>query len=320
MRRIRRGPVEVFNLSFLDIISCAFGAVVLLVLLARNGELETPPTSDATDISILVDQVLRAQKSIEQLQGAQSNQLDALSQAEADNAALDNQTQDLAQTIPKAMLALQQLQDKAQSLRDQVAASTALLSVPNSTEEPDKDVGGIPTDAEYVVFIIDNSGSMVNIGWDEIVDVVEDVITNHPKLKGFNVMAADGRFLGMKPRGWIEDTFGNRKRALAMLKSFQGGGSEPEAGILKAIDTYKNTNGPVSLYVFGDEFSSHSLQHTVERITNANYDPVAQQARFRIHGVGFFFQGNRNTSMSFAAFMKTIAVNNRGAFIALPIS
>ncbi|MFT6738356.1 MAG: hypothetical protein ACJA0G_002506, partial [Kangiellaceae bacterium] len=28
-----RSPIEVFSLSFLDVISCAFGAVVMLILL-----------------------------------------------------------------------------------------------------------------------------------------------------------------------------------------------------------------------------------------------------------------------------------------------
>ncbi|MEC8785346.1 MAG: VWA domain-containing protein, partial [Pseudomonadota bacterium] len=41
MRKIQRAPVEVFNIAFLDIISCAFGAVVMLVLLAKNGTEDT---------------------------------------------------------------------------------------------------------------------------------------------------------------------------------------------------------------------------------------------------------------------------------------
>ncbi|MFP3355485.1 VWA domain-containing protein, partial [Pseudoalteromonas sp. SIMBA_153] len=74
--------------------------------------------------------------------------------------------------------------------------ATAMLNTPNSTDTPDDDVGGIPTDAEYVVFVIDNSGSMSGgRGWSRVISVVNDIIESHPKMKGFQIMAADGDFM-----------------------------------------------------------------------------------------------------------------------------
>ncbi|TNF75779.1 MAG: hypothetical protein EP299_05910 [Acidobacteria bacterium] len=38
MRTRRRSPFSGFNLSFLDVISCGFGAIVLLLVLTKIGE------------------------------------------------------------------------------------------------------------------------------------------------------------------------------------------------------------------------------------------------------------------------------------------
>ena len=65
MRKIQRAPVEVFNIAFLDIISCA-GAVVMLVLLAKNG---TEDTERGPSNVVLIDQVLQAQVDVKTLKG-----------------------------------------------------------------------------------------------------------------------------------------------------------------------------------------------------------------------------------------------------------
>lgn len=319
MAKRTKAPVEVFNLAFLDIISCAFGAVVMLVLLSKNGDLEAPPNADASSVSILVDQLLAAQQSVDDLNGALSQKEDQLASAKAQAAASSDALDNLEQKVPRAAEALKQLEDKALSIREDISATNALLNVPASTKTPDKDVGGVPTDAEYVVFIIDNSGSMNQIGWNKIVSTVGDVIENHPKLKGFNVMNADGQYLPMKRGGWITDNKSNRRIALTELKGFKGGGSSPEIAIQKAIETYKKTKGKVSLYVFGDEYSTSNIAGVAESITKSNYDPIRKQARFRIHGIGFYWRGGSNTRVGFSAFMKSVAHNNRGAFIALDV-
>lgn len=316
-RRTSKEPIEVFNLSFLDIISCAFGAVVMLVLLSKNGDLETPPDGDASAISVLIDALLAGQKSVDDMQGALSNKKDQLLSAQAKTAASSNELENLEQSVPRATEALKQLENKAETIREDIKQTNALLNTPASTNKPDKDVGGVPTDADYVIFIIDNSGSMVSIGWDKVVRVVSDVIENHPKLKGFNVMAADGRFLPVKSGGWIKDTKSNRRIALTELKTFRGGGSNPEVGIMKTIKTYKKTKGKVSIYVFGDEYTNAGLKSKVESISNANWDPIRKEPRFRIHGIGFFWRNGGSTRQGFAAFMKSISHNNKGAFIAL---
>ena len=317
-RRFKRSSIEVFSLSFLDIISCAFGAIVMLVLLAKNGDLETSSnSSDANLVSELLDQLLQAQQSSANLEGALSVKQQQLSSAQAETAALQRQLKQLEQKVPKATEALNKLDKQAQTIREDIRQTNALLNTPATTKVPDKDVGGVPTDADYVVFVIDNSGSMVNIGWNKIIEVVADVIENHPKLKGFNVMAADGRFLPIKTGGWIRDSKINRRKVMAELKGFKGGASQPEVGILKSIKQYKKTKGKVSIYVFGDEYTQVDLKGKVAAISRANRNPITKKPRFRIHGIGFYLRGSTPSRQGFAAFMKSVAFNNRGAFIAL---
>ncbi|WP_423185948.1 VWA domain-containing protein [Alishewanella sp. d11] len=315
MRRIKRAPVEIFNLAFLDIISCAFGAVVLLVLLAKNGETDTQ--AGPNNLSVLLDQVLAAQLQVELLQGALSDKQQELAQAQARSAAVTEQLKALESSVPRAQQTLQQLQDKASSLRNEIRQATAMLNVPKSTDKPSTEVGGIPTDADYVVFVIDNSGSMVDgAKWNKVIAVVGDILSNHPQMKGFQIIAADGSFLYAGQEGqWLSDSSSMRQRALDRMRRFTGGGSAPEVGILRALDLYGKTQGKVSLYVFGDDYRRQNLDAIVTEITARNTDAKGDP-RFRIHGIGFY-RPQGGDAAQFAAFMQAVAKRNRGAFVGL---
>lgn len=315
MRRIKRAPVEIFNLAFLDIISCAFGAVVLLVLLARNGETETE--AGPNQLSVLIEQVLAAQLNVELLKGAVSDKQQELANAQARSASVTEQLKALESSVPRAQQTLQQLQDKASSLRNEIRQATAMLNVPNSTIKPSAEVGGIPTDADYVIFVIDNSGSMVSGNkWQQVIAVVNDILINHPQMKGFQIVAADGSFLYAGQEGnWLSDSSSMRQRAMERMKRFTGGGSAPEVGILRALDLYSKTRGKVSLYVFGDDYRHSDLDAIVSEITTKNRGANGQ-AHFRIHGIGFY-RPNGGDATQFAAFMQAVAKRNRGAFVGL---
>jgi len=294
MRKIQRAPVEVFNIAFLDIISCAFGAVVMLVLLAKNGTEDTE--RGPSNVSVLIDQVLQAQVDVETLKGALSDKLQELKAAQSKTASVTEQKDNLDSSIPRAQ------------------QTTAMLNTPNPTDTPDDDVGGIPTDAEYVIFAIDNSGSMSSgSGWNRVITIVNDILKNHPKMKGFQIMSADGSFMFSSRAGqWLDDRQTMRDTAMSQMKSFKGGASQPEAGILKAIKLYKNTKGRVSLYVFGDDYQRPNLDQIVSQITQANQGANGQPV-IRIHGVGF--SRSNGNAQRFSAFMQAVAKRNRGAFI-----
>ena len=111
MRKIQRAPVEVFNIAFLDIISCAFGAVVMLVLLAKNGTEDTE--RGPSNVSVLIDQVLQAQVDVETLKGALSDKQQELKAAQSKTASVTEQKDNLDSSIPRAQQTINQLKDKA---------------------------------------------------------------------------------------------------------------------------------------------------------------------------------------------------------------
>lgn len=313
MRRIQRAPLAIFNIAFLDIISCAFGAVVMLVLLAKNGETDNERGPD--NLSTLIEQVLQARQQEADLTDALSGKRDELAAAKKQSASVTGQQQNLDASILRAQQTLEQLNNKAASLRQDIRAATALLARAASRPKPEENIGGIPTDADYVVFVIDNSGSMSGRGWGRVINVVNDILKNHPKMKGFQIMAADGNYMFSSKAGqWLQDQGTMRQTAMSAMSSFKGGGSEPEKGIINAIDTYKGTQGSVSLYVFGDDYRLANLDNIVRLITDKNRGADGKPV-IRIHGIGF--SRHNGNAERFAAFMQAVAKRNRGAFVGL---
>lgn len=316
MRKIARPPLEIFTLSFLDIISCAFAAVVMLVLLSKNGE--QGQATPALSIQTLLAELSEARASQETLQ----SDVDVLSKQLSDSQSAmqkqHNAATSLASAAENNQALLTQLKSDAVVLTEEINHAKAMLSAKTKPLlNANEAVGGIPTDAEYVVFVIDNSGSMSAGGkWKGVVSVVSDILKNHPKMKGFQIMAADGDHLYAGREGkWLLDTPSFRQKVIARLASFSGGGSAPEVGIKKAIRLYKNEPGKTSIYVFGDDYRPGTLDDVVMDITNLNKDGQGNP-KMRIHGVGFY-RPNDGNAAQFAAFMQAIAKRNRGAFIGL---
>ena len=110
------------------------------------------------------------------------------------------------------------------------------IRVTASLEERDPEVGGIPVDSEYVIFIVDTSGSMNEI-CDQVIDVINRVLDIHPKVSGIQVMNDNGIYLiDSTRRKWIPDTSRSResvKRLLELWTSFSN--SSPVEGLEIAL-------------------------------------------------------------------------------------
>lgn len=158
MRRIKRAPLAIFNLSFLDVISCAFGAVVMLVLLSKNADELAEQEPD--NLSPLLQSLISARSQIQQLQSSVDEKQSEYDKVRQASLSASQSQRDTESSIPRAQQTLQQLEDQARSLRAQLNQANARLRAAQKLTEPDEEVGGIPTDAEYVIFVIDNSGSM----------------------------------------------------------------------------------------------------------------------------------------------------------------
>src|SRR5438046_6633373 len=74
------------------------------------------------------------------------------------------------------------------------------------------DIGGIPLDSEYVIFIIDTSSSMTSNHWEVNLGVVEELLSLYPHVQGLQVMNDQGTYMYEGTRGrWLPDTPEQRK-------------------------------------------------------------------------------------------------------------
>ncbi|MBO6566074.1 MAG: hypothetical protein JJ956_15085, partial [Pseudomonadales bacterium] len=213
-----------------------------------------------------------------------------------------------------------QLAEAKQSLTEEMAT---LLADYQRAADDDK-IGGIPVDSEYVIFIIDTSGSMYNYAWPLVLQKVAETLEVYPRLKGIQVMNDMGNYMFTQYAGaWIPDTDARRRAIIERLRSWNVfSNSSPVEGITKAISTYYRPGRKISLYVFGDEFSGRSIQRvvdTVDRINRANADG---ERLVRIHGVGFPVQfanppRYQETGIKFSILMRELCARNGGTFVGL---
>ena len=311
-RRVR--TFDIFNLSFLDIISCGFGAVVLLVLLSRNAD--APSSNEDNIVEQLLAQVLAAEVVVEMLgerlvqeedkQESKSVLLDRLrSSAKELSESLAESHQD-AEQLSKNLKGLSLVQESLQ--RASISASTA--------EIRDEEVGGIPVDSDYVVFIVDTSGSMKTM-WDTVASQIENLIRIHPKVNGFQILNDNGSHLISGYAGrWIPDTESRRKSAIKLLHTWNSASnSSPVEGLEVALRRYAKPNIKVSIYIFGDDYSGSSYDPFIETIVRLNSRRSGGQQLARIHAVGFLTDPTRS---QFATLMREVTRRNNGTFLALP--
>jgi hypothetical protein len=183
---------------------------------------------------------------------------------------------------------------------------------------------GIPLDSEYLIFVIDTSGSMQRYEWDRLQAHISATLEAHPHLRGLQVLNDEGNHLFLSYSGeWIADTPAMRASIIEEIrvwKSFSN--SSPRRGILEAIERYADPDKTISLYVYSDDFSSGSsaIEALVREIDSRNHDE-AGAARMKIHAVAFpvYFDatGSMGTAGNYATLMRSITQRNGGSFVAL---
>jgi hypothetical protein len=315
--KTRRAPIEVFSLSFLDVISCAFGAVVMLILLARNGD--DGEFNDVSQISSVLQSLTRAEASVASLQSAIAEQDQLLTQAQAQTASNQTQADQLEATLAQAQRDVASLSDKASGLENIKEQRERAAISRNETPERDDEVGGIPVDADYVVFIVDTSGSMKAM-WGRVMQTMNEVLNNHPQVKGFQVLSDNGEFLINTTRGrWRNDTPGQRNAMLTAMRTWSGSSnSSPVEGIEAALKIYGANTDSMALYVFGDDYSGGSYDQTLASINRLNTNARTGKKIARIHAIGFNRSGGVLTGevLKFSTLMREVARQNNGTFIA----
>jgi hypothetical protein len=250
----------------------------------------------------------------------QKEELERLAQVNADLSALQSK---FDATIDKSLISNViegRLADAKQSLSAEMEA--LLAEYKKSTDE--NKIGGIPVDSEYVIFIIDTSGSMYNYAWPLVLQKVSETLDVYPKLKGIQVMNDMGNYMfSQYANDWIPDTLARRRAIIERLRSWSVfSNSSPVEGITKAISTFYRPGRKISLFVFGDEFSGRSIQRVVDVIDKINREDEDGNRLVRIHAIGFPVQfanppRYQDTGIKFAILMRTLCERNGGTFVGL---
>ena len=309
MKRSRRSS-EIFGVSFLDVICCGFGAMVLLVLLSKNDVVGGVP--DIDKIKVLLENLstgkkrkITNQQTHDRLSEQARSLEDQITELGAPNRELDDLKQRLAERQAQAKIL--QIQTDALAQKD----------APKKAADEAVKVGGIPVDSNYIIFIVDTSGSMQTL-WPRVISEMENVLTIHPKVKGFQIMNDNGVYLIKSYAGkWMPDTPGRRKSVLSLMKTWSSfSSSSPVEGLRRALTTYAKRTDKLAIYIFGDDYTGSSYDPVVDTISALNLDRKTGQPIAQIHGIGFY-HGQGSQANRFATLMREIARRNRGAFVAL---
>jgi len=332
MRRRRgRRETEVFSLSFLDCICCGFGGIILLLVLTKVGE---PRALEALRIE-LQGLVARLQEELYEIRG-ETNILNRElvskeEQISEEGAGIARLRGDLSK-IQGEFAASQELSEVSGIIEGRLLAAhqelseemKRLLGQSHRRQPDDATIGGIPVDSEYIIFIIDTSGSMQNYAWPLVLQKMKETLDIYPGVKGLQVMNDEGTHMFRNYAGkWIPDTPGRRKIVLDRLRTwFPFSNSSPVEGIERAIRSYAASDKKISLYVFGDEFTGSSIEEVVETVDLINREDAQGNRMVRIHAIGFptMFsnaQFPENTGVRFAALMRELCRRNGGAFVGL---
>ncbi len=324
---VRRREIEVFSLSFLDAICCGFGAVIMLLVLNKAGE---PGIIEQAKVDRR-ELVAALERELAEIRG--------------ETTVLERDMKTVAGELAAGRSLLARLQGDLSRIRGQFAASreegmTAeqrgelLAARQKLTDEmrrlldtyqppaEDNPVGGIPVDSEYILFVIDTSGSMFQGPWQLVLRKISETLRVYPRVKGIQVLNDEGKYMFSSYAGkWIPDSPGTRQRIVSTLASWNPySDSSPVEGIAEAINTFYEPGKPMSIYVFGDDFPTGQVEAVARYVERINQADEHGNRLVRIHGVGFPTQlagGRMGNAVRFANLMRTLCERNGGTFVAL---
>ncbi|MFT5579672.1 MAG: hypothetical protein ACI9WS_002432 [Paraglaciecola psychrophila] len=320
--RTGRREFQEASISFLDVISCGFGAIVLLLIIARIGDPEG------------IEPVLLIDGDVQMLQKM-------LFELRSDSAERQRDMDSGDQRLAADRLRLLQLSERLAAAQRQLSAEKSdatkesaqlQLALQMLTEEMDRllgqnyqsqnqVIGGIPVDSEYIIFVVDTSGSMYAAAWERVKQEMVNILDIYPQVKGLQIMNDMGNYMYADYRGqWLQDSPESRKDIVRRLDRWQPfSNSSPVEGIQQAIRTFYDPDKKISIYVFGDDFSGNSIRRVAETVATLNKAKGGERL-VRIHAIGFpvHYQGTPSRSaIRFAALMRELSYQNGGTFVGL---
>lgn len=327
--KTQRREIEGISLSFLDVISCGFGAIILLLVLVKVFEpivledsienLEGYLASLQEELAEIRGETTQLNRELIRKEDKKAEEIDRLTVLQADLTALRSSYEATRDQTELDNIIEGRLAEAKQSLTEEMQRILADFQ----EDQSNNTIGGIPVDSEYVIFIIDTSGSMREFAWPLVIQKVQETLEVYPQLKGIQIMNDQGDYMFSQYAGsWIRDTTARRQAILDRMASWNAfSNSSPEQGIIRAISTFYRPDRKISLYVFGDDFNGRSIRAVVDAVDRINMADQTGERLVRIHGIGFpvIFQEAQqaDSAFRFAHLMRVLCERNGGTFVGL---
>lgn len=332
MSRRRNRETDSFSVSFLDVASCGFGAMIILLMITKSQApitIEFAEVTPEASITELQEQLfaIRGETTILNRElNAKHEQLSALTERIArlrrDLNDVEGRFNASNQLSDETTDEIGRLAIARQSLTAEMQRLLADVQAPENNA-----IGGVPVDSEYIIFIIDTSGSMYNTpgNWNKMLEVIDNTLDVYPEVKGIQVMNDMGDYMFNSYRGeWIPDTPGMRNTILQTLRTWQPySNSSPVEGVTRAINSFYSQDSKISIYVLGDDFQpGGSIQNVLQTIDRINVEDANGDRLVRIHGIGFptiFAQPRRfqQSVYRYTTLMREMTSRNGGTFVGL---
>ena len=321
---MKRRLLEEIGLSFLDVICCGFGAIILLMMIVKTAEV-IPLEDPLVDLSGLV-----------------LKQKDALHRIQGEARVLTRQVTDEQRQLQRELATLAQLEREIKDIlgrhrtmseeadRQQQERRLFARAKQSLTEEMERllgldfvrstnTIGGITVDSEYIIFVIDTSGSMQTFAWPLVQRKLRETLEIYPRVKGIQVMNDMGDYMFSEYAArWIPDSQSIRNQIVTRMETWQPySNSSPVEGITRAVETFYAQDKKISIYVFGDDYSGDSIEKVVDRVDQVNLVDNTGTRRVRIHAVGFPVRVGDASGNRFAALMRELTYRNNGTFVGL---
>ena len=327
-RRRKRGLADT-SMSFLDVICCGFGAIILLLMITKTVQ---PQIIEASTVNLngvmaaLQEQLFEIRGETRVLNRDLNAKHEQLSQYRDRIAILQGQ-------LASARSRYDSIQ--VQTNTNDVVSEQLAIARQKLTEEQKRLlgsqhksknnlIGGIPVDSEYIIFVIDTSGSMFSYAWERMIRELQATLSIYPEVKGIQVMNDMGNYMFSRYRNqWIPDTPGRRKVIIDNLRNWNVfSNSSPVEGIEAAIRAFHDPGKKISIFVFGDEFTGDSITQVVDTVDRINRSNARGERLVRIHAVGFPVQFIRaphlqTTGIRLATLMRELTYRNGGTFVGL---
>ena len=299
---------------------------MLLLIIAKIGD----PSANSELESNLIESIEQKQKALFNVRG-ETRELDERLKSRQEQ--LSELNQRIARLKEQLASVSKQAAELAQSQSEEKQNLQLVLQVlteemerllgPNFTQSNDL-VGGIPADSDYIIFVIDTSGSMQSAAWKKVQKEMLNILDVYPEVKGLQIMNDMGQFMfSQSDKEWIPDSPQMRELIIDKLSSWAPfSNSSPVEGIENAIKTFYKPDRKISIYTLGDDFQGRSINKVVRVIDSLNIANRNDERLVRIHAIGFPVHlrpgvSPNRSAIRFAALMRELSYSNGGTFIGL---